>query len=167
MRRIVLSPRVSETVSPSRPHAADNLSSCASVVEGNLLARASSFESAWQTDSERSTAEGNLRLSPNQETTKAVVERSKRREEVQTCRQIAANNTVILKENQNNQTSEGSEEPAAQGVTLIAKGDLDQERVPIHDRSWSFVPCSRDLPGNEQSVFFVKDSLFDKAHRET
>ena len=154
MGRTVLTLRVSETVSPSRPHAADNLSSCASIVEGDFLARASPFESAWQADSERSTAEGNLRPSPNQETTKSV-------------RQIAATNTIILKENQNNQTSEGSGEPAAQGVTLIAKGDLDQGHLPIHDRSWSFVPCSRDLPGNAQSGFFVKDSLFHKAHGKT
>ena len=87
-------------------------------------------------------------------------------EQVQNCNQIAAINTVSLVENQNNETSEGSGEPAAHGVTLIAKGDLEQEHLPSQERSWSIVPCSRDLPGNGQSGFSKKDSLLDKARRK-
>ena len=60
-------------------------------------------------------------------------------EELQNCRQIAAVNTVILTENRNNETSEGSGEHEAQGVTLIAKGAIEQEHLPIQERSWSVV----------------------------
>ena len=56
--------------------------------------------------------------------------------------------TVIPKDYQNNETSESSGKPAARGVTLRAKGDLEQEHLPIHERSWSIVLCLRDLPGN-------------------
>ena len=48
--------------------------------------------------------------------------------------------------NQSNETSEGSGEPVAQDVTLMAKGDLEHEQPPIQERSWSILPCSRDLP---------------------
>ena len=72
-------------------------------------------------------------------------------DEVQHCRQIAAINTVILTENQNNETSEGPGEPVAPSVTLIAKGDLEQEHLPTQRQTWSIVPCSRDLPGKTQS----------------
>ena len=73
---VVFTPRVSETVTLSQPHANDNFSSCASTAEGNLSARASTSENAWHADSKRSTVEGNLQLLPNQQTTKAVVERA-------------------------------------------------------------------------------------------
>ena len=70
--------------------------------------------------------------------------------------QIAAINTVILIENKNNERSESPGEPVAKEITLIAKGDLEQEQLPIQDKSWSFVPCLRDLPGNAQSGFSKK-----------
>ena len=73
---VVLTPRVSENVTQSRLYAADNFSSCAPIAEGNLFARASSFENTWLADSERSTAEGTFRLSPKPRTRKAVVERA-------------------------------------------------------------------------------------------
>ena len=44
---VVLTPSVSENVTQSRLYADDNLSSCAPIAEGNLLARASSFENTW------------------------------------------------------------------------------------------------------------------------
>ena len=246
---------VLETVTLSRSLAADNFSSCALITEENLSAwEHHLFQNTLQADSERSTAEGNLRLFPNQQTTKAVVERATettykevgrlcklaehaeilkigdffqtklarnsagvlsipcweadrptgiergrilRRiypgsrigpikeinlfskewssgidvkvpsmsnseiliwvnawaEEVPHCRQIAAINAFILIENQNN---EASEELVAKGVTLIAKGDLEQEHLPSLKSSWSIVPCSRDLPGNVHSCFSKK-----------
>ena len=53
-------------------------------------------------------------------------------EEVQNCRQIAAISSVILTENQSNETSERlRKNPAAQNVTLIAKGTLEHEQPPI------------------------------------
>ena len=54
---VVLTPRVSETATQSRPHAADNFSICAPIAEGNLFARASSFENTLHADKERSAAE--------------------------------------------------------------------------------------------------------------
>ena len=72
-------------------------------------------------------------------------------EEVQTCLQIAAINTVILTENHSNETSEGSGEPAAQKVTLKAKGNFEHEQPPNQGTVWSIVPCSRDLPEMTQS----------------
>ena len=74
-----------------------------------------------------------------------------RTEEFQNCRQIAAINTVILTEHQSNQTSQGSGKPVAQNVTLKAKGNFEHEQPPIQGRSWSIVPCSRDLPEMTQS----------------
>ena len=71
---VVFTPRVSVSVTLSPPYAADNFSSCGLIADGNLSARASPFENAWHADRERSTAEGNLGLFPNQRTTKAVVE---------------------------------------------------------------------------------------------
>ena len=44
----------------------------------------------------------------------------------------------------------------ARGVTLIAMGDPEQGRLPIEERSWSIVPCSRDLPGKAKSGFSKK-----------
>ena len=72
-------------------------------------------------------------------------------EEVHNCRQIAAIKTVILTENQSNETSEGSGKLVAQNVKLIAKGNLEHEQPPIQGRSWSVVPRSRDLPEMSQS----------------
>ena len=63
-------------------------------------------------------------------------------DEVENCRQIAATNTVILQENPNNETPESSGQPAAKGVTLRAKGDLQQEPQPFQKKIWSIVPCS-------------------------
>ena len=56
-------------------------------------------------------------------------------DQVQNCHQIAASNSVILRENQSNETSESSREPVAKDVTLIAKGDLEQEHLPSEQRS--------------------------------
>ena len=36
----------------------------------------------------------------------------------------------------NSETSESSRQPAAKGVTLRAKGDLEQEYLPNHKRIW-------------------------------
>ena len=58
-------------------------------------------------------------------------------DEVQNGRQIAAINTVILKGNQSNETPDSTGEPAAKGVTLNAKGDLEQDFLPVHERTWS------------------------------
>ena len=71
---IVLSPRVSETASPSPASAVDNLSDHAWIAEGHLSARASTFESDWFADSARA-AEGNVWLILNEETNEAVVEK--------------------------------------------------------------------------------------------
>ena len=76
--------------------------------------------------------------------------------EVQNCRQVAATNTVILEENPNCETSETSGHPAARYVTLRAKGHLEQEPQPFQKRTWSIVPCSRDLPDNVELGFFQK-----------
>ena len=88
-------------------------------------------------------------------------------DEVQNCQQVAASNTVILRENPNNEMPESSGQPAAKGVTLRAKGDLEQEPQPLHKRISSIVPCSRDLPENAESGFSKKTGLVDKACRKT
>ena len=36
---------------------------------------------------------------------------------------------------------------------LSSDCDNQHRHLPIHERSWSIVPCSRDLPGNAQSSF--------------
>ena len=41
----------------------------------------------------------------------------------------------------------------------MAKGDLEQGHLPIEERSWSIVPCLRDLPGKAKSGFFQKRLL--------
>ena len=74
-------------------------------------------------------------------------------DEVENCRQIAAISIVILKENQSNEKPDSTGEPATKGVTLKAKGDLEQEHLPIHERTWSGVPCPKDLPDNVHSGF--------------
>ena len=56
---------------------------------------------------------------------------------------VWVNACVRLTENKNGETSEDSREPVAQIVK--------HERPPIHGRSWSVVPCSRDLPEKTQS----------------
>ena len=65
---------------------------CAPISELNLSAIASPFENIWHAHSERSTAEGNLLLLPNHQTTKAVVERATKRQtkNIFDCVQIAA-----------------------------------------------------------------------------
>ena len=83
---VVLTPRVSETATLSRLHAADKFSSCGQTAEGNFSARASPFEITWHADSERSTAQGNLRLFPNQQTGKAVVERANEKTDTELLR---------------------------------------------------------------------------------
>ena len=83
-------------------------------------------------------------------------------DEVQNCRQVAETNTVILIESQNNETSESSGEHEAKSVTLTAKEDLEQEHLPIHERRWSFVPCSRDLPGNARADLSWKTALLTR-----
>ena len=72
-------------------------------------------------------------------------------DEVSNCRQIAATNTVILKENQNNETSESSGKLAAKGVTIKFLEDVEQEPRPFQKRIWSVVPCSPDLPDDVDS----------------
>ena len=74
-------------------------------------------------------------------------------DEVQNCRQIAAINSVMLIENQKQWDIRELREPCSKGVTLTAKGDFEQEHLPIQQRSWSIVLCSRDLPGNAYSGF--------------
>ena len=56
--------------------AAEHVSSCAPIAEGNLSARASPLENTWHAYSERSAAEGNLLLLPNQQARKTIVERA-------------------------------------------------------------------------------------------
>ena len=70
-----LARRVSETASPSRASAADNLSDNAWIAEGHVSARASTVDSDWFADSARA-AEGKLLLISNTETTEAIVEKS-------------------------------------------------------------------------------------------
>ena len=89
------------------------------------------------------------------------------KDEVQNCRQIAAINTVILRDDQINEAPEISWEPAAKGVTLTAKRNLEQEHLPVHERMWSIVPCSRDRPDKAQSCLSPKAGRFDKACRHT
>ena len=80
-----------------------------------------------------------------------------RTEEVRNCRQIAAINTVILSENQSNETSQGLVKLA---VKVTAKGNLEHEQLPIQGRSWSIVPCSRHLPEVTQSGLSNKTARF-------
>ena len=83
-------------------------------------------------------------------------------DEVQNCRQIAATNTVILKEYQNDETSESSGKRAAKGVTFKAKGDLEQEHQPIHNIIWSIAPCRRDTPDNVHPGFSKKTAFLTR-----
>ena len=63
-----------------RPYAAEHVSSCAPIAEGNFSARASLLENTCHAYSARSTADGNLLLLPNQQTKKIVVERANERQ---------------------------------------------------------------------------------------
>ena len=72
LQLFLLTPRVPENVTQSRPHAADKFSSCTPIAERNLLARAPSFE--------------NFRLFQNQQTRKAVVERANEKTHEELCR---------------------------------------------------------------------------------
>ena len=67
------------------------------------------------------------------------------------CWQNTATDTVILIDDQINEASASSGELAARDVALIAKGHLEQEHLPTHERSWRIFPYSRDLRGNAQS----------------
>ena len=85
-----------------------------------------------------------------------------RTEEVQNCRQIAATNTVILRENQSNETSEGSGEPVAQNVTLTAKG--------ANANSRKMLVCCFTLKRSAKNVavrFIQQDSQVDEARWKT
>ena len=99
---------------------------------------------------------------PNTSNREILIRVNARTDEVHTCRHTVATNTVILTENQNNETSEGSGGFVPQGVTLTGQGDLEQEHLSIKERSWS-----RDLPGDAQSGFFQKDSLVHKATKKS
>ena len=79
---------------------------------------------------------------------------------MQNCRLIAANNTVILIDDQVNEASVCSGKHAAIYVTLIAKGNFVQGHLPIQEGSWSVVPCSRDLPSDAQPVYFLSKRQF-------
>ena len=72
---VVLTPRVSETASPSRASAADNLADYAWVAKEHFSARAPTVESDWFADRARAAKE-TLQLIPNQQTTEAVVEKT-------------------------------------------------------------------------------------------
>ena len=61
-------------------------------------------------------------------------------EEVQHCCQIAEINTVILTQNQNNETSEGSRKPVAQGVNLASRN-----YIPIYSEEVLFLTLSKDI----------------------
>ena len=81
---VVLTPRVSETVSPSRASAAHNFSDIAWIAGENLSARASTVESDWFADSARAAWE-NLWIIPNSETTEARANVTKDEEHVWMC----------------------------------------------------------------------------------
>ena len=57
-----------------------------------------------------------------------------------------------------------SRQPAAQDVTLIDKGNLehDMSNCQLKKRSWSVIPCSRDLPGKTQSSSSKKTARFTR-----
>ena len=54
------------------------------------------------------------------------------------------------------------EELVSRDVAFIAKGDLEQRYLPIQERSWSILPCSRDLPGKAQSNCFKKTAFWTR-----
>ena len=85
---VVLTRRVSENVTQPRPrpYAAENVSSCAPMAEGNFLARSSLLENTWHAYSERSTAEEILLLLPTQQTRKTVVEGATQKTDEELCR---------------------------------------------------------------------------------
>ena len=56
----------------------------------------------------------------------------------------------------------GSGEPAAQGVTLIAKSHFEQEHLPTQRSNLSVVPCSRDVPGKTQSGVSKRTAWFTR-----
>ena len=75
---------------------------------------------------------------------------------------------TFSQKSEDNETWQGSGEPVARGVSYIAKGYLEQELLPIQNRSWSVVPSSRDdLPPDAQSGFSKKYSLVDQTQRKT
>ena len=78
------------------------------------------------------------------------------------CRLVAAINAVILTGSQSNETSEGSGQPVAHDVTLIAKGNHEHEQPQVQEKSWSTVPWSRDFPGKTQSASPKKTAWFTR-----
>ena len=73
---VVLTPRFSETASPSRASVADNLADYAWVAKEHFSARAPTVESDWFANRARA-AEESLQWIPNQQTTEAFVEKTK------------------------------------------------------------------------------------------
>ena len=83
-------------------------------------------------------------------------------DEIQNCRQIAATNTVILIDDQIHEASASSEELVSRDVAFIAKGDLEQRHLPIQERSWSVLPCSRDLPKRQPGGRGMQENVIVK-----
>ena len=82
--------------------------------------------------------------------------------EIQHCRQIVAINTVILKENPDNETSTSSGKLAARDVAWEAKEDLEQEPQSLMKIIWSIVPCARDLPYAVDTSFSKKTAFLTR-----
>ena len=82
--------------------------------------------------------------------------------EVQHCRQIVAINTVILKENPDNETSTSSGKLAARDVAWEAKEDLEQEPQSLMKIIWSIVPGARDLPHAVDTSFSKKTAFLTR-----
>ena len=72
---------------------------------------------------------------PSTENAANLVWVTARADQVQNCRQIAATDSVTLKEDEIHKTSESSVQPAAQGFTFEAKGDLEQEPQPHYKKN--------------------------------
>ena len=79
--------------------------------------------------------------------------------EVQSCRQLAAINIVVLKENPDTEASARPGQLVAGNVTLEAKGDLEQEPQPLQRRIWSIVPWSRKVPLDVDTCFSKKTAF--------
>ena len=79
--------------------------------------------------------------------------------EVQNCRQIAAINTIILRENPDNEAPASSGQLAARNATVKAKKDLEQEFQPLKIRAWSVVPCSREVPDDVFSGQGIQENV--------
>ena len=141
------------SLSLDRPYAAERVSSCAPIAEGNHLASPSPLENTWRADSARSTAEGNLLLFPNQQTRKMVVERANEttdKERVRLCLQLKQKSCGTA-----SSFKQGLHEIALDCSAYLAEKLTDQPVLKVDEYFKELIP-EAELGRSKKHVFSTK-----------